>query len=45
VPVAFSAIAAAVVFSVVYAEPYDALVGAVLLAAGIPVYLWYGRHK
>jgi APA family basic amino acid/polyamine antiporter len=46
VPIAFSTIAAAVVFSVIYAEPYDAARGAVLLAAGVPVYFWYvGRCK
>ena len=44
-PLAFSAIAAAVVFSVIYAEPYDAARGAILLVAGIPVYLWYVRRS
>ena len=44
VPLAFSTIAAAVVFSVVYAEPYDAARGAALLAAGIPIYFWYARR-
>ena len=43
VPVAFCATAAAVVFSVIYADPSAAARGATLLAAGIPVFLWYRR--
>jgi APA family basic amino acid/polyamine antiporter len=43
VPVAFCATAAAVVFSVIYADPSAAARGAALLAAGIPVFLWYRR--
>ena len=45
VPIAFSTIAAGVVLSVIYAEPYDAARGAALLAAGIPVYFWYTRTR
>ncbi len=45
VPIAFSTIAAGVVFSVIYAEPYGAARGAALLAAGIPVYFWYTRTR
>ena len=43
VPTAFCATAAAVVFSVIYADPSAAARGAALLAAGIPVFLWYRR--
>ena len=41
VPFIFSLIAAAVVLSVVYADPSSASRGALLLAAGVPVYYWY----
>jgi APA family basic amino acid/polyamine antiporter len=45
VPGAFSIIAAAVVLSVVYADPSSSARGALLLAAGIPVYYWYSRSR
>jgi APA family basic amino acid/polyamine antiporter len=38
---AFVIVAAAVVLSVVWADPVSSLLGAVLLAAGIPVFFWY----
>lgn len=41
VQIAFVLVAAAVVFSVVWADPGSALRGALLLAAGIPVYYWF----
>jgi APA family basic amino acid/polyamine antiporter len=44
VQAAFVAVAAAVVLSVVRADPGSALRGAVLLAAGIPVFLWFSRR-
>ena len=44
VPLAFCAIAAAVVLSVVYADPAGAARGAALLAAGIPIFFWYRRR-
>lgn len=43
VQVAFVIVAAAVVFSVVWADPGSAWRGALLLAAGIPVYYWFTR--
>jgi APA family basic amino acid/polyamine antiporter len=45
VPVAFSGIATAVVLSVVFADPVSASRGALLLAAGVPVYYWYARNR
>jgi APA family basic amino acid/polyamine antiporter len=45
VPVAFSSIAAAVVLSVVLADPVSASRGALLLAAGVPVYYWFARNR
>ncbi len=44
VQVLFSAIAAAVVLSVIRANPASAAKGAVLIALGIPVYYWYARR-
>jgi len=41
---AFVIVAAAVVLSVVRADPSSALRGALLLAAGIPVYFWFARR-
>jgi APA family basic amino acid/polyamine antiporter len=41
VPIAFSTVSAAVVLSVVWADPSGALRGALLLAAGIPVFYWF----
>ncbi len=43
--IAFVAVAAAVVCSVVWADPRSALLGALLLAAGIPVYYWFVRRR
>ena len=43
VPFAFCVVAVAVVLSVVYADPISASRGALLLAAGVPVYFWYAR--
>jgi basic amino acid/polyamine antiporter, APA family len=43
VQVLFCAIAAAVVLSVVRADPSSAVRGAFLIALGIPVYYWYAR--
>jgi APA family basic amino acid/polyamine antiporter len=45
VPILFSCIAAAVVLSVVLADPVSASRGALLLAAGVPVYYWYARRR
>jgi len=45
VPVAFVLIAAAVVASVVLADPSSAFRGALLLAAGVPVFLWFRRSR
>lgn len=45
VPVLFVMTAAAVVVSVVWADPGSALRGAVLLAAGIPVFYWFSRTR
>ncbi len=44
VQIAFAIVAAAVVLSVVWADPRSALRGTLLLAAGIPVYYWFSRH-
>ena len=41
VEIAFVLVAAAVVLSVVRADPSSALRGALLLAAGIPVFFWF----
>jgi basic amino acid/polyamine antiporter, APA family len=41
VPLAFVAVAGAVVLSVVWADPSSAARGALLLAAGIPVFYWF----
>jgi APA family basic amino acid/polyamine antiporter len=41
---AFVLVAAAVVLSVVRADPSSALRGALLLAAGIPVFFWFSRR-
>jgi APA family basic amino acid/polyamine antiporter len=43
VPLAFVCVAAAVVASVVWADPSSAARGALLLAAGIPVFFWFRR--
>jgi APA family basic amino acid/polyamine antiporter len=43
-PAAFVAVAAAIVYSVVRADPLRAAVGAGLLAAGVPVYWWFRRQ-
>jgi APA family basic amino acid/polyamine antiporter len=45
VQIAFVLVAAAVVFSVVRADPSSASRGALMLAAGIPVFYWYRRSK
>jgi APA family basic amino acid/polyamine antiporter len=42
-PAAFVLVAAAIVYSVVRADPVRAGLGALLLAAGVPVYWWF-RH-
>jgi basic amino acid/polyamine antiporter, APA family len=42
-PAAFVVVAASIVYSVVQADPYRAGLGALLLAAGIPVYWWFKR--
>ncbi len=42
-PAAFVIVAASIVYSVVRADPYRAGLGALLLAAGIPVYWWFKR--
>jgi len=44
-PLAFSVTAAAVVLSVVRADPVASVVGAALLACGIPVFYWFGRRE
>jgi APA family basic amino acid/polyamine antiporter len=44
VPAAFVVVAAAVVLSVVWADPESALRGALLLAAGVPVFVWFRRR-
>jgi APA family basic amino acid/polyamine antiporter len=43
IPIAFVLTAAAVVLSVVWADPVSASIGAALLAAGIPVFLMFRR--
>jgi basic amino acid/polyamine antiporter, APA family len=43
VQVAFAAIAAGVVLSVVIADPVSAGIGAALLALGVPVFFWFRR--
>ena len=45
VPMTFVLIAAAVVASVVLADPSSAIRGALLLAAGVPVFLWFRRSR
>ena len=42
-PAMFVIVAASIVYSVVRADPYRAGLGALLLAAGIPVYYWFKR--
>lgn len=42
-PGAFVVVAATIVYSVVRADPYRAALGALLLAAGVPVYYWFKR--
>jgi APA family basic amino acid/polyamine antiporter len=44
-PIAFAAVSAAVVLSVVRADPGSALRGALLLGAGVPVYYWFRLTK
>ena len=45
VQVLFVLIAAAVVLSVIWNDPWSALRGALLLALGVPIYFWYStRH-
>ena len=44
VQIAFTLVSAAVVLSVVLADPSSALRGALLLAAGVPVYFWFTRR-
>jgi APA family basic amino acid/polyamine antiporter len=44
-PAAFVAVAAAIVLSVVRADPVRAGLGALLLAAGLPVYFWNTRRR
>jgi hypothetical protein len=44
VPIAFCVVAAAVVASVVRADPFSAGRGAVLLGAGVPVFFWFRRR-
>jgi APA family basic amino acid/polyamine antiporter len=44
IQIAFVTIAAAVVASVVWADPSSALRGALLLAAGVPVFLWFYKR-
>ncbi len=44
-PAAFVAVAALIVYSVVRADPVRAGMGAVLLAAGVPVYWWFTRGR
>jgi Flp pilus assembly protein TadB len=45
VPVFFVAVAAAIVLSVVWADPHSASRGALLLAAGIPLFYWFVTRK
>ena len=44
VPIAFVVVSAAVVLSVVLADPGSAARGALLLAAGVPVYYWFSSR-
>ena len=44
VPIAFCLVAAAVVASVVRADPLSAGRGAALLGAGVPVFFWFRRR-
>jgi basic amino acid/polyamine antiporter, APA family len=44
-PALFVATAAAVVLSVVWADPASAIRGALLLAAGVPVFYWFRRAE
>ena len=44
-PIAFTIVAAAVVLSVVRADPASATRGAILLAAGVPVFFWFSRKQ
>jgi basic amino acid/polyamine antiporter, APA family len=44
VQLAFVAIALGVVLSVIWADPSSALRGGLLLAAGVPVFLWFSRR-
>jgi APA family basic amino acid/polyamine antiporter len=43
IQIAFVLVAAAVVLSVVWADPRSASIGALLLAAGVPVYYWFTK--
>ncbi len=45
VPALFVATAAAIVFSVVWADPQSASRGALLLAAGIPLFYWFVTRR
>jgi APA family basic amino acid/polyamine antiporter len=45
IPVAFVVIAAAVVLSVVRADLWSAVRGALLIVAGIPVFFWFTRRR
>jgi APA family basic amino acid/polyamine antiporter len=45
VPAAFVIVSASVVLSVVWADPGSAARGALILAAGIPVYYWFSRTQ
>ena len=45
VQILFVLVAAAVVLSVVRSDPAASLRGALLLAAGIPIYLWFARKR
>ena len=45
VPLAFIVVAVAVVLSVVFNDPSSAARGAVLLAAGVPVFYWFTRRR
>lgn len=45
VQIAFTLVSAAVVLSVVVADPSGALRGALLLAAGVPVFFWFTRSR
>ena len=45
VQILFSTIAAAVVLSVIRAAPASAAKGSVLIALGIPVYVWFARRR